>query len=299
MLPTASRLFEYLPRYLRRHRLMRAWMAITGEPSLQLVRIRDGAFGYADMSDGFLRLIVIEGNFETEFLEIADKVLKSGGTFLDIGANYGLLSFGLAKKHGVAIDFHLFEPNPMLVQSIKKSKMLYPTMRMTLNAVAVSEVSGTVKFAINESQSGASHICRGSAGVDVPCIALDDYITEAGLKRVELLKLDVEGYELSVLRGARRALERRVVEVLYFECFEKFLTRVSSRDDLIAYLQSLDLEVCFCRRCDIEGRASPTHTLRQDLAGHGLPLLPIAGLSLPPMTDLAAVPRELLVTFSG
>jgi hypothetical protein len=57
VLPTVAQLFERLPRYLRRHKLMKSWMALTGEDPVQMVRIRDDAFGYADMSDGFLRLV--------------------------------------------------------------------------------------------------------------------------------------------------------------------------------------------------------------------------------------------------
>ena len=60
---------------LRRHRLMKAWMRLTREDPLQLVRIRDDAFGYADLSDGFLRLIVIDGAFDEDFFRIADALL--------------------------------------------------------------------------------------------------------------------------------------------------------------------------------------------------------------------------------
>src|SRR5437660_1727379 len=116
MIPTAASLFERVPRSLRRHRLMKSWMRITGEDPLQLVRIRDDSFGYADMSDGFLRLIVIDGKFERDFFAIADAMLGEGGTFFDVGANHGLLSFGLAGRHRERIRFHLFEPNPVLVR---------------------------------------------------------------------------------------------------------------------------------------------------------------------------------------
>lgn len=79
MLPQAATLFEKLPRVLRRHRLMKAWMRLTGEDPLQLVRIRDDAFGYADLSDGFLRLIVIDRHFDEDFFRVADALLEAGG----------------------------------------------------------------------------------------------------------------------------------------------------------------------------------------------------------------------------
>jgi FkbM family methyltransferase len=285
---TAAALIERLPRPLRRHRLMTAWMRLTGEPALQLVRIRDKSYGYADMSDGFLRLIPIEGDYEKDFFAVADAVMASGGTFLDCGANHGLLSFGLAGRHGSKIDFHLFEPNPKLVRSIEKTKALYPGMRMTLNAVAVSEIEGVVSFAIEEVQTGQSHISAEGDGVEVPCITLDAYIEERQLPRVDLLKLDVEGYELAALRGAYRALQRRTIQAVYFEYFEKYLVRVSPPEELIRYLDTLGFEVCFCRPCDYEPRGGATHDYL------GLAMLPVAGHTRPAMTDLLAVHKECL-----
>lgn len=120
MLPTAATLFEKLPRGLRRHRLMTTWMRLTQEDPLQLVRIRDDAFGFADLTEGFLRLIVIEDDFEKDFFRLGDALLQTGGVCFDVGANLGLLSFGLARKFENRVHFHLFEPNPLLVDAIKK-----------------------------------------------------------------------------------------------------------------------------------------------------------------------------------
>ena len=82
-------------------------MQITRENTVQLVRIRKEAWAYADMGDGFLRLIVIEGNYDHDFFRIAEHFLSEGGDFLDAGANYGLLSFGLAKQLADRVRFHL------------------------------------------------------------------------------------------------------------------------------------------------------------------------------------------------
>lgn len=271
---------------------MTSWMKLTGEPQLQLVRIRDNAFGYADLSDKFLRLIVIDQGFEKDFFAIADEVFSKGGTFVDVGANHGLLSFGLAGRHRDAIDFHLFEPNGTLVRSIQKTKALYPKMRLTLNEVAVSDSLGFVAFDIDHDQSGASHISVDGRGVKVGSVTLDDYLVRSGITRVELVKLDVEGYELPALRGAELALKSRIIGAIYFEYFEKWLVRVGPPADLLHFLDSTGFEVCFCRPFDIDHRGGATHTF----AGTTVPLLPIAGHALPAMTDLMAVPKETLET---
>jgi FkbM family methyltransferase len=290
-LPTAATLFEKLPRFLRRHALMKWWMRLTGESPLQLVRVRDNHFGYADMSDGFLRLIVIDQGFEEDFFAIADRIFAKGGTFLDCGANHGLLSFGLAGRHDGSIDFHLFEPNRKLIDSIEMTRKLYPGIRMTLNQAAISDREGTVCFELVEHQTGTSHISNNGAGIEVPSLTLDGYITRTGIEWVDLLKLDVEGYELPALRGAQRALTERIIRAVYFEYFEKWLVRVGPPSELIAFLDSVGFVTCFCRTCDFETMGAPTH----ELAEAGIPLLPVTGQTLPSMTDLMAVPLERLV----
>jgi FkbM family methyltransferase len=293
MIPTAATLFERLPRTMRRHRLMKAWMALTKEDPIQLVRVRDQSFAYADLSDGFLRLIVIEDAFEEDFFRLADALLTDGGVFLDVGANHGLLSFGLAASLGNKVEFHLFEPNPKLVGAIKKSLGLYPHMKCRVNAEAVADRNGIVCFEFDHEQTGASHI--SDDGEDhVPALILDDYLQKLDIRQVELLKLDVEGYELRALRGATQNLTSHAIQAIYFEYFEKWLVRVQPPSELLDFLQSLDYEVCFCRSCDITDRGGNTHTISEGFAGHGIPLLPVRGHVLPKMTDLLAVPKENL-----
>lgn len=268
-------------------------MQLTGEPSLQLVQIRQDAYGYADMADGFLRLIVIERTFEDDFFRIADALLSEGGVFVDVGANHGLISFGLAAKHGSAVEFHLFEPNRALLPALEKSRALYPHMRCVINTVAVSDTVGRLAFAIDRDQTGASHLDPHGAE-EVASTTIDMYAASAPLTRIDLLKLDVEGYELSALRGARDSLEKRIIKAVYFEYFEKWLRRVSEPREVINFLASVGFVTCYCRKGDLQSHGGATRTLRPGKPGYGLPLRPVEEGGLPQMTDLLAVPREHL-----
>jgi len=240
-------------------------------------------------------LIVIEGDYEKDFFRIADALLQDGGEFLDVGANHGLLSFGLARKLDQRVRFHLFEPNPKLVEAIQKSRKLYPSMRAEINPLAIYDEDGTISFEVENEQTGASHITK-DGGIPIRSIRLDTYLADKGVNRVDLLKLDIEGYELTALRGAELALKNRRIKAIYFEYFEKFLVRVAPPSKLIEFLDSLSYEVCFCRDADlVQQGAAPRVTVRERLPGHGIPLLPIAGRQVPAMTDLLAIPRENLV----
>lgn len=101
-------------------------------------------------------------------------------------------------------------------------------MRAEINALAVCDEDGTISFEVQEEQTGASHITK-DGGIPIRSIRLDTYLADKGLDRVDLLKLDIEGYELTALRGAERALKSRQIKAIYFEYFEKFLVRVAPR----------------------------------------------------------------------
>jgi len=208
-----------------------------------------------------------------------------------VGANYGLLSFGLAPKFSERVRFHLFEPNRRLVSAIRRSAELYPKMQITVNADAVSDHNGVVQFAIDEEQSGASHICPEN-GVPFPSISLDDYLKKNALPEVTLLKLDVEGHELTALRGAAEALQSHAIKAVYFEYFEKWLRRIQPPEHLLDFLESFGYAVYFSREANLQDYGGPTHTLLRGVPRHGIPLRPIERGKLPAMTDLIALPAQ-------
>jgi FkbM family methyltransferase len=265
-------------------------MQITRENTVQLVRIRKEAWAYADMGDGFLRLIVIEGNYDHDFFRIAEHFLSEGGDFLDAGANYGLLSFGLAKQLADRVRFHLFEPNPNLVPVIQRSAKLYRDMHLVVNQSAVSNFQGVIKVFFDETQTGASHFDPVN-GQEVPCVTIDQYLEAHNIGTVPLLKLDVEGYELVALKGAAQSIAKAAIRAIYFEYFEKWLQRVQPPSELLHFLRKSDYEVYFCREHDLARFGGPTHQHRAVAGGKMIPLRAVGDGPLPSMTDLLALPK--------
>lgn len=150
--------------------------------------------------------------------------------FLDVGANVGDYSWRVANLTEVA-GIWLFEPDEknllLLGETIRRNDLA----QAKLHAVAVSDAEGVVSFLVD----GVSGTTGSIKGVDsapetlhrdyglsvsrvVPCVALDSFVDQLRGKRVAM-KIDVEGAEEKVLRGAETIL-REVRPVVFVECFD-------------------------------------------------------------------------------
>jgi hypothetical protein len=151
-----------------------------------------------------------------------------------------------------------------------------------------------VSFLVDKGHTGSSHIVQ-EGGELIRSVTIDDYLDREKIAVVALMKMDIEGYELTAVRGAARSLQSRRIQAIYFEYFEKYLIRFAPPCELLAEFDALGYEVCFCRECDRAPRGGRSHTIRAGLPGHGLALRPVAGHAMPPMTDLLAIPKENLI----
>jgi FkbM family methyltransferase len=147
----------------------------------------------------------------------------------DVGANVGQ-SAAIFSDTFAAATIHSFEPNPDAYEHLHVLAAGYPRVR-PVNA-AVGDGEGEATFFVNKFDQtssllrpteGASRFLAVPDGLDfqaerrVRVITLDRYCAENGIDRVDLLKLDTQGYELRVLAGARALLEREAVPLIYLE----------------------------------------------------------------------------------
>lgn len=161
----------------------------------------------------------IEG-WEPETLRVFRRLVAEAEVFVDVGANKGIFSL-VALASSPRLRVEAFEPvdrvRAALTDNLGRNGWLG---RATVHDVALSDRSGTADFlvpsgALPRSAHLTSAAYRSSTGTvtEVPVQPLDSVVTG----RVDLIKIDVEGTEDSVLRGARRILaEQR--PVLVIEC---------------------------------------------------------------------------------
>jgi FkbM family methyltransferase len=149
------------------------------------------------------------------------ELARPGNVVFDVGANVGVWSL-LAAKRGARV--HAFEPVPALVERLRRHAQLNG-LDIVINACAIGAQNGAMPFfEVRQGNSGASSFVRRGGSdirIEVPVMTLDTYIERGQTDRVDLMKVDVEGAEILVFRGARDLLSSERAPIVFFELDEK------------------------------------------------------------------------------
>jgi FkbM family methyltransferase len=143
------------------------------------------------------------------------QLLFPGAVVIDAGANIGVYSSFLARCVGPTGAVHSFEPAPENFKRLRAATRCLANVRA--NAAAVGERSGKSQLYVSENLNvdhrAYAPVAESRSAIDIEMVALDDYFQPGAT--VDLIKLDLQGYELHALRGARRVLsENSAVKLL-------------------------------------------------------------------------------------
>lgn len=204
-----------------------------GGLALQVIKPLGDARLWVDLSDQVIGVPILRDGYEPEVIALALSLVGPGDVAVDVGAHIGYFTMRLADAVGARGHVHAFEPvarnADLLARSIAESRF---EARVTLVRAAVSDATGDAVLRVGRDtlNTGGAFLGEAPAGGDdglnsvrVPTVRLD----EAGLRRpVRLVKMDVEGAEPRVVRGAL-ALLRDDRPFIVSEVHPEQLRRVS------------------------------------------------------------------------
>lgn len=139
---------------------------------------------------------------------------RPGDTVVDVGANIGEWTLQMADAVGPSGRVIAIEPIPHLAEALQKSALANNMRHVSIAAVALSEDEGQAEFSVERANTGGSRLGRYARDkgefdtITVRLETLDGLIARSGVGRVDFIKVDVEGFELEVLRGARATLAK-------------------------------------------------------------------------------------------
>jgi FkbM family methyltransferase len=149
--------------------------------------------------------------FERNERDFVASFIGPGMVAVDVGANAGLYSMIAAKRAGPSGRVIAFEPSPRELRQLRTHLRLNSCANVVIEEVALGDAIGHGDLLVvegHETGCNSFHLSESDAAATRPLrvviSTLDEYYRQGRLPRVDFIKLDVEGAELSVLRGAAR-----------------------------------------------------------------------------------------------
>lgn len=182
------------------------------------VRARsDGLNCYVDSRDWIDWNVLFSGSYEPHIASLFEHLLQPGGTAIDVGANVGMHALTLARIVGSSGTVVAFEPNPAARMRLEQNVALNGFGHVRIDARALGDER--VRSTLRVPAAGSAEACnQGMASlvaletphdlVEVDVAPLDAIAGEFRVDRVDVVKIDVQGYEVHVLRGMSSVIER-------------------------------------------------------------------------------------------
>lgn len=145
------------------------------------------------------------GSYEGDKVQKFADSIAEGSVVFDIGAAVGYYSLIAARRVGKNGKVVAFEPLPRNLEYLRKHVAYNNASSVEIVAGAVGENSGTATFKLGSNYAMGS--VAQSGDFTVPMYSLDEFITRSGIAPPAVVKIDVEGGEFGVLKGARHLLQ--------------------------------------------------------------------------------------------
>jgi FkbM family methyltransferase len=179
---------------------------------------RDGLRWDLDLDEGVDLAIYLFGMFERSTVMACRRLVAAGDTVLDIGANIGAHTLHLARDVGETGTVVAYEPTVFAYEKLLRNVALNPSLapRIVAEQILLVEAGSSPPPAAlysswplrTQADVHATHRGRLMDTTGARTLTLDEHVEGAGLRKVDFIKLDVDGHECPVLRGGAATLRK-------------------------------------------------------------------------------------------
>jgi FkbM family methyltransferase len=186
---------------------------------------RKGVVYQVDLSEGIDLSLFLFGNFQDHVTNQKYVQLKDDAVIFDVGANIGSMAFRFAEQVPRG-HVYAFEPTDFAFRKLLNNLALNPHLAGVVTPVQLflsdqkksdHEIQAYASWKVDGSASNTHPIHGGAIKFahSVPAVTLDDYCLTNRIHRVDLIKIDTDGHEFSVLQGGRRVVEKNRPHIIF------------------------------------------------------------------------------------
>jgi FkbM family methyltransferase len=228
-------------------------MRLAAQPGIPVQVRREGILWSLDLGEGIDFAIYLLGAFERSTRNILRGLVKSGNTVFDIGANVGAHTLHLAKAVGPSGKVYAFEATNFAFEKLMLNIALNPELKSRIFATQVLLAddlnTGHESHVYSSWPLEAStnphpkHLGVLQSTSKARIETLDNFITENGIGRVDIIKIDVDGHEYPVLKGAQKLFQAFSPTIIMELSPYVHSEQGNNFDDLINLLKELGYEI--------------------------------------------------------
>lgn len=187
----------------------------------------------ADWQDAIGGSIGLFGVYDLATTELLWRLIRPGNLVLDIGANIGYMTGLCSHRAGKNGAVWAFEPNLLLLPRLRGNISRAQYNNISLFEVGLSDKAGKAKLIIPKAynnNAGIAYVAKQDEiiteeAIEIELRKLDDIIPEKTI--VDVMKIDVEGHELSVFKGAPRLFAEKKIRHIVFEDLQEYPSEAS------------------------------------------------------------------------
>ena len=214
------------------HRQLFKWLIPTRPMLVKL----DGFSMYVRLDDWAVGArIAVKRRYEPHVVAVFRQLLAPGAVVVDVGANAGYYSLAAAARVGRAGQVYAFEPGAISCRLLERSAAANGFANVQVFECAASDSEGLVGYGMDDTNGRITHEAVAQSAVQVRSVMLDRALS--GLRPVNVMKIDVEGAEARVVRGATEMIRRDRPAIISEFC--PFGLRLASRVEPGEYLHLL------------------------------------------------------------
>lgn len=214
----------YSPISRGKYRLAELALSLSGQPSGRIaITTKDGRKLTVDTLNDSYKYVYFTGFYEPAITKLFSQIVQPGDVCLDIGANMGWFTTLFQRLTGIKGQVHAFEPVKTTFEHLQHNVDLNGgTSNVKLNNIALGDEEKDIEIHIfnNLPDGHASMAVFGESdykSLSARMVTLDSYLESNNIDNVRLVKMDIEGAELMMLKGASKLFEQDKLPVLEVE----------------------------------------------------------------------------------
>jgi FkbM family methyltransferase len=203
-----------------------------------LLDVEPGILISAELDDYMILWCFLGEHEKDPAFQLSQSLVGPGDTVIDVGANVGLWVLGAARRTGPTGVSHAFEPVPdnfeRLLTNLKLNN-LQDRVRCMPSGLS-DECGPAIIYASSNGNSGGAALAQRvgvDTAIEITLTTLDQYCGDQKIKRVDFVKVDVEGAEILVFRGSASLLASPEAPAIVFEVSDKLAATFNSSSKMV------------------------------------------------------------------